>query len=80
VGVAPGEIATDYALSADRLGPNPEIDAFLAGDGMTTRAAIIAVLASLDAEGYLRAAGVGEDDLAALRRRLLAACAPPSAG
>ena len=71
-GVVPEEIAADYALSADCRDPNPELDAFLAGEGMTTSDAIIAVLAALDAEGYLRAAGVGEDDLAALRRRLRA--------
>jgi protein-tyrosine phosphatase len=78
VGVMPEEIAADYALSADCLGPNPEIDAFLVGEGMTASDAMIAVLASLDAEGYLRAAGVGDDELAALRRRLLAAGAPAS--
>jgi len=78
VGVAAEEIAADYVLSADCQGPHPELDAFLAGEGMTTSDAISAVLASLDAEGYLRAAGVGEDDLAALRRRLLARASTPS--
>ncbi|MGH3901499.1 MAG: tyrosine-protein phosphatase [Pseudonocardiaceae bacterium] len=74
-------IAADYALSAIGLAPlfkllgqqdqGPKIDEYLAGTGTSLREVIIATLASLDAETYLRAAGLGDGDLTALRSRLL---------
>jgi protein-tyrosine phosphatase len=81
VGVAPGEIAADYELSSERLRAlrgvaaghrqrwSPE-DA-LARHGTSARAAILAVLASVDVEAHLRGAGLRDDDLVALRARLL---------
>jgi protein-tyrosine phosphatase len=81
VGVAPEDIAADYALSAERLraryaarGEEDEgalLDAFLAGQGTSARAIIIAMLAELDVEAHLRAGGLNDGDLAALRARLL---------
>jgi protein-tyrosine phosphatase len=81
VGVAPEVIAADYALSAERLraryaarGEEDEgalLDAFLAGQGTSARAIIIAMLAELDVEAHLRAGGLNDGDLAALRARLL---------
>jgi protein-tyrosine phosphatase len=81
VGVAPEDIAADYALSAERLraryaarGEEDEgalLDAFLAGRGTSARAIIIAMLAELDVEAHLRAGGLNDGDLAALRARLL---------
>jgi len=65
VGVTPEEIAADYCLSGENEG-----DAFLAGRGTSASEVILATLAELDVEAYLRAAGVGDADLAALRDRL----------
>lgn len=81
VGVAPWDIAADYELSAERLLPlyerlgfgdvNGRIDAVLAGEKTTARTAVLDALASLDVEASLRAGGLGGDELAALRARLL---------
>jgi len=81
VGVAPKEIAADYALSADRLvaryahlgqeDQGPVLDGFLAREGTTAREVILSTLASLDVEDYLRAGGLGDDGLAAVRGRML---------
>jgi protein-tyrosine phosphatase len=65
-GVAPEEIAADYCLSE-----RDEGDAFLAERGTSASEVIVATLAELDVEAYLRAAGVGDADLAALRERLV---------
>jgi hypothetical protein len=81
-GVGADAIADDHALSAERLVEmyahtgEPDqgelIDGFLEREGTTARELILTTLASLDVEGYLRAAGLAEDDLAAVRARLLA--------
>ena len=80
-GVAPAAIAADYALSGERLraryaarGEADEgalLDAFLAQRGTTAQALVVALLAELDVEAHLRAAGLTGEDLAALRARLL---------
>ncbi|MFI5908227.1 tyrosine-protein phosphatase [Dactylosporangium sp. NPDC051541] len=79
-GVEPPVLADDYELGAAgvaalyaRLGrddPTPRLQAVLAGKGTTTRAAILSVVEGFDAEGYLLAAGVTADDIAAIRERL----------
>jgi protein-tyrosine phosphatase len=81
-GVSPEDIADDHALSAERLvamyaqsgeaDQGALIDGFLEREGTTARELILTTLASLDVEGYLRAAGLGDGDLAAVRERLLA--------
>lgn len=81
VGVAAEDIAADYALSASGLArlftllgqqdQGPGIDAYLARAGTSAREVIISTLGSLDVDTYLRAAGLGDADLAALRARLL---------
>ncbi len=81
VGVAAEDIAADYALSASGLAPlfkllgqqdqGPMIEEYLVRTGTSARDVIISTLASLDVDGYLRAAGLGDGDLAALRARLL---------
>jgi protein-tyrosine phosphatase len=81
VGVPPEEIAADYDLSNPRLGPMwaargledqyAEIEAILARRNTTAHALLLDLLASLDVDAYLHAAGLGDDDLAALRDRLL---------
>jgi hypothetical protein len=81
VGVAAEDIAADYVLSTHglaplfgRLGladPGPVIEKFLTRSGTCARDVIISTLASLDAPAYLRSAGLGDHDLAALRSRLL---------
>jgi protein-tyrosine phosphatase len=80
-GVAPDDIAVDYELSADRLQPlragsggnnqrrSPE--EALARRNTTARAVILATLGSFDVEAHLRAGGLRDDDLAAVRARLL---------
>jgi protein-tyrosine phosphatase len=80
-GVAGEQIAEDYALTRDRLSPafatlgmedeGPVIDAFLTERGTTASEIILATLSSLDVETQLRAGGLTEDDLQALRARLL---------
>jgi protein tyrosine/serine phosphatase len=83
VGVVPEDIVSDYELSNARLAPfwaergvddqRPLIEEILARKNTSARALIFDILASLDADAYLRAAGLGGDDLAALRARLLGA-------
>jgi protein-tyrosine phosphatase len=81
-GVAPEDIADDYALSADRVPAllarlgvedhTPSIEAYFASEGTSAREVILGLLADLDVEAYLRAAGLDDGDLAALRDRLVA--------
>ncbi len=81
VGVGPDAIAADYALSDERLRPlylsrgaadeAPRIAAFLREQGTTATELIVELLADFDVEATLRDAGLGEDDVAALRKRLL---------
>jgi protein tyrosine/serine phosphatase len=71
-GVSHDAIVSDYELSAGRV-PDDEngITEELARRGTTARAAILELLATLDPEAYLRAAGLSETDVATLRARLL---------
>jgi protein-tyrosine phosphatase len=81
-GVAPADIADDHALSTDRLvafyaqsgqdDQGPMLEEFLAREGTSARELIFSTLATLDVEAYLLAAGVAEEDLVAIRGRLLA--------
>jgi hypothetical protein len=80
-GVEPEAIAEDYALSAERLRPlyaargeedqNRMIDAYLLERGTTAAEVMITTLASLDVEERLRAGGLTDADVVALRARLL---------
>jgi hypothetical protein len=88
VGVAPADIAADYALS--RAGEpalsaargiddaNPAIDAFLRAEDTTAEEALLAFLDGLDLEARLRAAGLADADLDALRARVLAPAPTPA--
>jgi len=81
LGVADEEIAADYLLSIPAvrklcaaLGEDDEgveIDAFHAGRWTSAREVILETLESLDVEAYLLDAGLSEEDLTALRSRLL---------
>jgi protein-tyrosine phosphatase len=81
LGVAPEEIAADYALSAERLpakyaarGEEDQgqlIEAFLAGRGTSAEEVIGQTLIGIDLEGLLLHGGLTRDDLSALRARLL---------
>ena len=66
VGVAPDDIVADFELS-----PDPRREELLAREHTSARDAIFATLAWLDVDGYLRASGLSEVDLAAVRTRLL---------
>ncbi len=82
-GVGIDEITADYGLSEPRVqvlldrlagGESDDLDSaaeFYERAGTTAAGIIIAMLADLDVEGYLRAAGVGDEDLSAIRERLL---------
>ena len=81
VGVAPEHIAADYALSAERLparyaargqeDQNPLLESSLAGRATTAAEAIVTTLQSVDVAERLRAGGLEDADVAALRARLL---------
>jgi len=65
-GVSPEDIAADYELSVD-----PVREELLAGQHTTTRETILATLASLNVEDYLRSGGLSQIDLEAIRNRFL---------
>lgn len=82
VGVAPEDIAADYELSNAELvrrrvaefGHQDDFRAaneLLARENTSARTAILSTLEWLDAEAYLRSAGLTGEDLAALRARLI---------
>jgi protein-tyrosine phosphatase len=80
-GVPAEHIAADYALSAERLrlryaargekDESPLLEAFLAGEGTTARDVIVDILGALDVEAHLRASGLSDRWLDAVRTRLL---------
>jgi hypothetical protein len=80
-GAEPEEVAADYALSDERLRPlylsrgeedeGPKIAAFLREQGTTATELIVEMLTAFDVEAALRVAGLGDEDVAALRRRLV---------
>jgi protein-tyrosine phosphatase len=65
-GVPAEEIAADYRLSGNREG-----EEFLASQGTSSTEVILATLAELDVEGYLRAGGVSATDVTQIRQRLV---------
>lgn len=72
------EVAADYALGAmgagrlgERKGEPQEIDAFLRARSTSARELVVELVASLDIESLLRAGGLSDAQLAALRARLL---------
>jgi hypothetical protein len=79
-GVEPAAIAADYALSDERLRPlylsrgqedeAPKIAAFLREQGTTATDLIVELLTAVDVEATLREAGLEEQDVTALPRRL----------
>ena len=69
-GVGEEAIAADYALSEDRV-PFGRVGTFYEDNGTSAAEVIAALLAGLDVDGYLRAAGVSAGDLAAIRARLI---------
>ena len=81
VGVGPDDIASDYKLSTERLQPlwtergeedqGLQIKELLARKNTSARALLLDILGSLDIHAYLSSAGLREDDLDALRARLV---------
>ncbi len=81
VGVAAEDIAVGYALSASGLAPlfkllgqqdqGTIIEEYLTRACTSVRGVIISTLGSLDLTAYVRAAGLGDENLAALRAQLL---------
>lgn len=65
-GVAPDEILADYVLSQD-----PERDEILANAHSSVSEAVLGALDGLDVDGYLRMGGASQDDLTAIRCRLI---------
>ncbi|MGP4018026.1 tyrosine-protein phosphatase [Saccharopolyspora sp. 5N708] len=82
LGVSPADIAEDHALSHTRLAPlyerlglpddAPKIAQIIAERGTTAHELIHTAVTSRDIAAYLRASGVTDADLTALRNRLLA--------
>ncbi|MBB4764437.1 tyrosine-protein phosphatase [Amorphoplanes digitatis] len=74
-GVAPADIAADYARSAPRLAPRePEyrkwLDATLAERGTSVTRVVTEVAAALDVAAYLRRGGLTDADIGLARGRL----------
>ena len=69
-GVVMEDITADYGLSEPRV-PFGQVGTFYEDSGTTPSAVIAELLAGLDVEAYLRAAGVSGADLSAIRARLL---------
>jgi len=78
-GVAPGDIAADHALSDERVaavyaqrGMDADVDLepLLAAEGASGREVIVSV-AELEIEQRLREGGLGDDEVAAIRARLV---------
>jgi protein-tyrosine phosphatase len=65
-GVTPDEIVADYELSID-----PERDELLAREHTSVREVLLGTLAGLDIESYLGMGGVSQNDLAAVRNKVL---------
>lgn len=65
-GVATDEIIADYELSHD-----PERDEILAREHASVRGVLLAALEGLNIDSYLRMGGASQEDLAAIRGRLL---------
>jgi protein-tyrosine phosphatase len=82
-GVRPEVIATDYAISFERLparyaargevDQGPALRTFLSEQGTSAETLIIELLATLDVAAYLLDAGLSEDDLRRLRARITGA-------
>jgi protein-tyrosine phosphatase len=80
VGVEPEAIAADHSMSNERLVPawadlgmadqTTVIEESIANRKTTARESILATLADLDAEQYLRNGGLNDADINALRARL----------
>jgi hypothetical protein len=66
VGVTPDDIIADYELS-----PDPDRDELLAREHSSVRDAMLSALEGLNIDSYLNMGGVSQDDLAAVRKRLL---------
>jgi len=79
-GVAPDAIAADYELSLDQVEAvfaalgiehrEPDMQAFLRSRGTSVRGAVLDLLDGLDVVRLLRATGMADTDIAALRSRL----------
>jgi protein-tyrosine phosphatase len=70
VGVLPDEIIADYELSF-KLSPDPYRDELLAREHSSVREALLSALEGLNIDSYLSMGGVSQDDLTAVRKRLL---------
>jgi protein tyrosine/serine phosphatase len=66
VGVTPDEIIADYELS-----PDPFRDELLARQNSSVQDAVLSTLEGLHTDSYLLAGGVSQNDLDAVRKRLL---------
>jgi protein-tyrosine phosphatase len=66
IGVLPDEILADYELS-----PDPEREELLARQHSSVREAVLGALTGLDIESYLYSGGLSQEDLSAVRQRLL---------
>lgn len=65
-GVTPEDILADYELS-----PDPGRDEILARQHSSVREAILGVLAGLNIDSYLSMSGASQEEIAAVRKRLL---------
>ena len=70
IDVMPDEIIADYELSFE-LCPDPYRDELLACEHSSVRDAILSALAGLNVDSYLSMGGVSQDELVAVRKRLL---------
>lgn len=64
-------IATDDMIADYELSPDPDRDVLLAREHSSIREALLGALAGLDIDSYLGMGGASQNDLAAVRQRLL---------
>jgi len=70
VGVTPEEIIADYELSFE-LSPDPYRDELLVREHSSVREALLSALEGLNIDDYLCKGGASQEDLDAVRKRLL---------
>jgi hypothetical protein len=65
------EVTPEDMIADCELSPDPKRDELLAGEHCSVQEATLDTLEGLDIDSYLRMGGASQDDLAAVRKRLM---------